>query len=140
MIFVCKFLPGDKPYTKEQVTKVLDYFVKTFVIENKNLHYAVEKKGTKEFIGYCGCSYIEEYKCNEIEYFLNPKFFGRGYASEMAFVMKDVAIELGLTSVVGLADRHNIPSQKILEKIGYVYQSDVVHWGLELKLYRLGLV
>ncbi len=134
---VCEYLPGDKPYTEEQVKRVLTYFINTFVIEKKNLHYAVELKDTNEFIGYCGCSYIKEYECNEIEYFLQPDFFGNGYASEMALMMKQVAFELGLTYLVGLADLSNVPSQKILEKIGYLFKEEVEHWGLKLKLYEL---
>ena len=78
---VCEYLPGDKVYSLEQVKKVLNYFIKTFIVEKKNLHYIVSLKGTNRIIGYCGCSYIPEYKCNEIEYFLKPSFFNNGYAS-----------------------------------------------------------
>lgn len=136
---VCEHLPVKPAYNKEQVAKVLNYFIKTFVIEKKNLHYIALLKGTDTVVGYGGCSYIDEYKCNEIEYFLKPQFFGNGYASEIAFAMKDVAFSLGLKHLVGLADTRNIPSQKILEKIGYEYQKDVKHWGLDLKLYELFL-
>jgi len=136
---VCLYLPGDKAYTKEQVSRVLQYFIKTFINEKKNLHYKVLLKEDNTFIGYCGCSYIEEYKSNEIEYFLNPKFYGNKFASEMAKKMKEVAIELGLNYLVGLADINNIPSQRILEKIGYQYKKVVEHWGATLKYYELTL-
>ena len=136
---VCRFLPVKPSYTKEQVERVLMYFIKTFLIEKKNLHYAVVLKDTNEFIGYCGCSYIKEYDCNEIEYFLKPKYYGHKYASEMAFQMKEVAVLLGLKDLVGLADINNIPSQKILEKIGYEYVEDVSHWGADLRLYKISL-
>jgi len=136
---VCEYLTGDQTYTEEQIKRLLDYFIKTFVIEKKNLHYAVTLKDTNEFIGYCGCSYIKEYECNEIEYFLKPVYFGKGYASEMAKMMKGVAINLGLKHLVGLADINNIPSQKILEKVGYKFDSVVEHWGLKLKYYTMDL-
>lgn len=136
---VCVHLPVEKSYTPEQVKRILDYFIKTFVIEKKNLHYIAVLKDTLEVIGYCGCSYIDEYKCNEIEYFLKPEFYGNKYASEMAQEMKNVAITLGLKYLVGLADVGNIPSQKILEKVGYKFKEVVNHWGLTLRLYELNL-
>ncbi len=136
---VCEYLPGDKVYTKEQVERVLNYFIKTFVPEKKNLHYASYLKNTEEFIGYCGCSYIKEYECDEIEYFLKPEYFGKGYASEMAFMMKRVAGELDLETIVGLADVDNEPSNKILLKIGYKFDKVVEHWGSTLNLYRMNL-
>lgn len=136
---VCRYLPVSGVYTKEQVQRVLNYFIKTFVIEEKNLHYIVTLKGTDTVIGYCGCSYIKEFECNEIEYFLKPQFFQKGYASEIAFKMKEVASSLGLKHLVGLADINNIPSQKVLEKIGYQYIDVRILWGSTLKYYQLAL-
>lgn len=136
---VCRYLPGDKVYNADQVKGHLNYFIKTFKIEEKNLHYVVELKDTEEMIGYCGCSYIKEFNTNEIEYFLKPKYYNNGYASEMAFKMKDVAIELGFPKLVGLADINNIPSQKILEKLGYQFVSIVDLWGSKLNYYELVL-
>ena len=135
---VCKYLPVEV-YNKEQVKRILKHFIDTFVIEKKDLHYIVISKDTLEVVGYCGCSYIKEYDSNEIEYFLKKKYFGLGYATEMAFMMKEVAVELRLKSVVGLADINNVPSQVILKKLGYVYSKEVDHWGLKLKLYNLNL-
>ena len=136
---VCEYLPGENPYTHEQVSRVLNYFIKTFIIDKKNLHFICSLKGTNTVVGYAGCSYIIEYDCNEIEYFLKPDYFGNGYASEMAFEMKKVAIELGLTHLVGLAHIDNIPSQKILEKIGYEFKNNVEHWNCPLKYYELNI-
>ncbi len=136
---VCKYLPIEKSYTTEQVRKVLDYFIKTFIVEKKNLHYIVSNKDTNEVIGYCGCSYIKEFNCNEIEYFLKPRFYGNKYATEIAFKMKEVATLLGFEYMVGLADIENIPSQKILEKVGYEFKEVVELWGSTLRLYELNL-
>ena len=57
----------------------------------------------------------------------------------MAFEMKKVAKLLGLKHLVGLADINNIPSQKVLEKIGYEFKEVVEHWGSTLKYYELKL-
>ncbi|AIO18548.1 hypothetical protein KQ51_00668 [Candidatus Izimaplasma bacterium HR1] len=136
---VCEYLPGEKVYSSGQVKSILNYFIKTFIVEKKNLHYIVKIKGSNTVIGYSGCSYIKEYDCNEIEYFLKPQFFGNKYATEIAFKMKEVAQTLGLNHLVGLADINNIPSQKVLEKIGYKFIKVVEHWGSTLRYYELNL-
>jgi ribosomal-protein-alanine N-acetyltransferase len=136
---VCEFLPVNGSYSKEQVKRVLNRFIQSFHPNSTDLHYIVIHTISKEVIGYCGCSFIQEYDCNEIEYFLKPQYFHRGFATEMALKMKEVAIHMGLKTLVGLADTRNRASQVILEKIGYVYQREVDHWGLRLKLFYLNL-
>ena len=136
---VCQYLPGSEVYTKEQVGKWLNYFIKSFNADKQHYIYAVTQKESDKVIGYCGCAYIDEYKCDEIKYFLNKDFFGQGLATEMAFRMKQLAKDVGLKHVVGLSDIHNIGSQKILEKIGYKYVENVSLWGSMLKYYELDL-
>jgi RimJ/RimL family protein N-acetyltransferase len=135
----CHYLPGVEQYTKEQVQKWLTYFISTFSIENRHVIYAITTKDNDKVIGYTGCNYVPEFKTNEIKYIFHPDFFGKGYATEAAQTMKDVAKELGFKWLVGLADVDNIPSQVILKKIGYTYKKTIDIWGGTMKYYELEL-
>ena len=136
---VCEYLPGDTPYSVEMVKRWLSFFINSFSVEKKNLIYAIRIKGKEKLIGYCGCNYVTEFETNEIKYILNKDYFGFGYATEAASTMKVLAQNVGLTFLVGLADIHNIPSQRVLEKIGYEYQKTVELWGATLRYYELHL-
>lgn len=122
---VCKYIPGPVKFSREHVSKWLDFFINEFSLENRNFIYAVTLKGSNQVIGYCGCSYIREFERNEIKYFLNERYFRRGYGLEMAYRMKHLAQDAGFKFLVGLADVNNEASCKILEKIGYKFKENI---------------
>ena len=136
---VCLYLPGVTQHTEEHVRKYLAYFIRTFDSETHQYIYAITCQDAEEVIGYCGCAYVKEFECNEIKYFFRPDQFGKGYATEAAKRMKQLAQDDGLTHLVGLADIRNIPSQRILEKIGYIYQKTIPLWGETMKYYTIKL-
>jgi ribosomal-protein-alanine N-acetyltransferase len=136
---VCKFIPGPASFNEEQVRKYLRFLMNEFDLNRKSLVYAVTLKGDDQVIGFCGCSYIKEFEKNEIKYFLNERFFGRGYGLEMAFKMKHVAMNLGFKHLVGLADVNNTASCRILEKIGYKFIENIELWGSNLSYYEIEL-
>jgi len=84
---------------------------------------AVETKDSKEFIGFVGLSRpsFESYftPCTEIGWRLQRSFWGKGLASEAA---KEVArhsfYNLKLKEIVSFTSSINIPSIKVMERIG----------------------
>ena len=135
----CTYLPGADVYTDEQVHKWLNYFLKSFSIEKKHVIYAIRLIDHPTMIGYCGCNFVPEFNTNEIKYIFHPDYFGKGYATEAAFTMKDVAKAFGFSTLVGLAEVENIASQRVLEKIGYQYIKTMDIWGGTMKYYELKL-
>ena len=93
----------------------------------------IERQSTK-LIGWCGLSYLEETGGVEIElgYGLAKCHSGKGLASEEASVtMKYGFEELGLARIVAVAWPDNIPSIRVLEKLGMQYEKTVqfaVEW------------
>ncbi len=63
--------------------------------------------------------------CIELGYAVLPSFWGRGYATEMAIALRDLARSLKLTGVVALTRTTNAPSRRVLEKAGFIYDRDV---------------
>lgn len=136
---VCKYLPVDGSYTIKQVKKVLKNFIKKKEDMKKDLVYAVIHKETDQLIGYAGVSYVSEFGLYEIKYGFNEGYWNKGYATESAMKMKDVACTLGHKKIIALADINNIASQNILEKIGYHKVSSIELWGLDLYYYEMNL-
>jgi RimJ/RimL family protein N-acetyltransferase len=54
-----------------------------------------------------------------------------------AAVVEHAFSALGLASLVGFTRPTNLPSRRVLEKLGFVYERDFAAWGKESVLYRL---
>ena len=61
-------------------------------------------------------------------YVLDERFWGRGYATEMARASLDVAFgDLALDEVYAVIEPSNDASRRVLEKNGFTYQRDFVY-------------
>jgi len=64
----------------------------------------------------------------ELGYTVKPKFWGMGYATEMARAVIAVAFnELGLESVVANAMPENVASRRVLERVGFSFVRDSLY-------------
>lgn len=135
---VCEYLPINGHLTDEQIKKVLDRHI-AMAPSNKQESslYAIKYEG--KVIGYCGVVFIKEKDKFEIMYGLNEDYWGQGFASEAAFIMKEVAKEKGLKEVIAFADPKNIPSNLILKKIGYQFIDEIDLWNMRLSYYEMSL-
>jgi RimJ/RimL family protein N-acetyltransferase len=92
---------------------------------------AVERKATKDVIGYCGL--VESGRGPEepdLAYELLRRFWGRGYATEAAWAVLDWARSCGYERVWATVWEWNTASQRVLEKVGFSEaerQKDVIH-------------
>ncbi len=92
-------------------------------------------------IGHCGVLYWEingviEY---EIAYLLGKEYWGFGYATEAAGATRDWGFsERNYARMVSLIYPENIASQKVAERIGMVYEKDVIVMdGVTVRMYAL---
>ncbi len=101
--------------TKESYLETLEYFV------DNQLLYSIMIKGETKVIGhiYLGLTGAE---CNNeynLGYIMNPQYQGKGYCTEAAKAVMDHAFsELHANRVIGACNPENIPSWKVMEKIG----------------------
>ena len=113
---------GDDPFGS--IEKARDFIVNYDHYDKHGFgRWAVIRKKDDRFIGWCGLKFNEE---DEID--LGFRFFkrdwGKGYASEAAQATIDFGIEhLKMTRFVGRSAQENIASIKVLEKLGFVFQS-----------------
>ena len=79
--------------------------------------YAMELLGSKKVIGniYCG---KRDYDAREVGYIVNKHFQRQGYATEALSAVIARAFSEGVHRVFSECDPRNIPSWKLLEKVG----------------------
>lgn len=85
--------------------------------------WAVEEKSSGAFIGFVGLN-VPGYELPfspviEIGWRLDNAFWGKGYAPEAAHKALEIGFELfGMKEIVAFTALNNIPSQRVMEKIG----------------------
>jgi len=100
--------------------------------------WVAELQKTKTFIGFIGMAYVaEEIPCDgsvEIGWSLDKDHWGKGYAAEGARAALVFAFsKLQLEEVVSMTSTINLPSQRVMQKIGMKYDSrdDFLHSGVD---------
>jgi RimJ/RimL family protein N-acetyltransferase len=74
----------------------------------------------------------------ELAYALMAEFWGNGLATEMARTCLKVGFEnLGLGEVVCFTLTTNAASRRVMEKVSFTYERDIVYAGLPHVLYRM---
>ena len=71
----------------------------------------------------------------EVAYTIYACFWGRGYATEMGRLSLDVAPKHGLANLVAFTLPENRRSRRVMEKIGFKYDREILHLGLTMALY-----
>ena len=102
----------------------------------------VTLKATGESMGICGLIKRETLGDVDIGYAFLPKFWSKGYAAESALAVKQFARDVvGLKRMVAITDPQNLPSIRVLEKIGMTFEKMVrlAEDDIELKLFAINL-
>jgi len=100
------------------------------LIAHQKLHgfgfWAVVEKESSQLIGSCGMGYQRDGGLPiEFGYTLARSHWGRGYATEAGRACLRYAFEnLRLTKLSASVDSRNVASQRVLEKIGFIYQRE----------------
>jgi len=92
------------------------------------------------FVGRAGLKHSHVGGSDEVEllYSVMSEYWGKGLATEMAEAILTVAFEqLGLDDLVCFTLTTNRASQRVMEKVGFRYERDIIHVGLPHVFYRL---
>lgn len=86
--------------------------------------FLVELKSDGAAAGVCGLLYREQWDMSDIGFAFLPQYWGRGLALEAASaVLRYASEELGVEKVVGLTTKDNLPSIRVLEKLGMTHET-----------------
>lgn len=97
-------------------------------------------KITGKFVGRAGLQHylIDEKDEIELLYALMPEFWNKGLATEMGHGIIQLAFqEYKLSSLVCFTLPENKASLRVIEKLGFVYEKDIMHVHLQHRLHRL---
>ncbi len=83
---------------------------------------AVELKSSGEPIGICGLLQRDTLDAPDLGYALLEQYWLRGYALEAAeTILRDAGTRLGLRRVLAITSLENLASERVLEKLGFVF-------------------
>jgi RimJ/RimL family protein N-acetyltransferase len=86
--------------------------------------------------GFVGFVYQHEPLVLELGYGIDPAQWGRGLATEIAGAMVKYGFDAGLTEITASLDPANTASTRVLTKLGFVQERQVIMHGVELSFYR----
>ncbi len=99
---------------------------------------AVLLKDTDTFIGFAGLKYLDDLDQVDLGYRFMSQYWGKGYATEAARVCVRYAFEvLKLNQIVAYALPQNTASIRVLEKLNFSYEKEVLEDGLIARYYVL---
>lgn len=102
--------------------------------------WLLRDRATGEFVGRGGLEYTDApgRLSVELAWAIVPERWRQGLATELARAAVRTGFdELDVTELVALTLPHNAASRRVMEKVGFTYDRDIVHAGLTHVLYRL---
>ncbi len=124
--------------TKAEVTQLLETLIKVDYKIYGFGRFALELKATGAFIGFCGLKFLKETNEVDLGYRLKMKYWGMGLATEAARASVKFGFDtLQLAKIVAFILPENKPSQRVLEKLDFVWEEELMEEG-EL-IHKFGL-
>jgi [ribosomal protein S5]-alanine N-acetyltransferase len=105
--------------------------------------WTVLERSSDRIVGRVGLEYTTKFGHPEVEveWFIDPGAWGRGYATEMAQeAVRAAFTTLGLDELISYTTPDNSASLAVMEKLGMTYERDVENAGMPHVLYRLARV
>lgn len=100
--------------------------------------FAVEWKETGEFIGFTGLKYLPEMKEVDLGYRFKREFWGMGIATEAGLASLDFGFNhLGLNRIIGMLLPDNLASVRVLHKLGFHFERDMMEDGMLIHVYAI---
>jgi RimJ/RimL family protein N-acetyltransferase len=134
---VMRFITGT-PATREQSEAALTKHLKRWE-EHGFGHWAVRfKKNPTLLLGWCGLDFLDTTSEIEVGYGLARNYWGLGIATEAAEASLKFGLEqLQLDRIVGVAYPQNIPSRRVMEKLGMTRVKNGFYYGAEMAYYQI---
>ncbi|KGD76751.1 guanosine monophosphate synthetase [Tatumella morbirosei] len=104
--------------------------------------WAIKEKASGVVVGAACLQYLANVEGAplEIGWRLIPEHNGKGYATEAAEAIIDYAAEhIGADYLVAVADPENIPSQRVMQRLGMTYKAIEQHYDEPCVVYELSI-
>ncbi len=127
-LFVLHSDPEVQQYTGEDVVRSIDEIDRAIAGRLKNYkedgfgRLAVVRKGTDEFLGWAGLTYLHEFEVVDLGYRFKKEFWGKGFATEASNAILTYGFkELKLAEIVAISLPENTASIRVMQKLGMTY-------------------
>jgi RimJ/RimL family protein N-acetyltransferase len=134
---VMRYVNNGEPWSDAKVREFISRQMKHAAC-NGFCFWKIQRKPDGRLIGLCGLQALP-LGCRwevEIGWWLAPRYWGRGLASEGASaVMREALKTLSVDRIVAIAVAENHASRRIMQKIGMRYERNVRHKGFDVVLY-----
>jgi ribosomal-protein-alanine N-acetyltransferase len=120
---------------------IIEKFLSSYKANGFCLYIVCQKK-SNAVVGLCGLIKREELEDVDIGFAILTDFQGKGYVTEAAIAVKNHAFNsLGIKRLVGITDKLNVGSIRVLEKLGMTFEKHLIlkHEEKEIKLYGLNI-
>jgi len=134
---VTRYLPGPDITPRERAERLYRAFTGHWERNGYGI-WAMTDRETGDFIGQCGLNRIPDLGETEVDYALGRHAWGRGLATEAASAVVRYAFETaGLPRLIGFVIPENVASRRVLERIGFRFETEMHYWGVDLVRYGL---
>jgi ribosomal-protein-alanine N-acetyltransferase len=124
--------------SREELIEVFRYYIEE-VKDDIIGRWGIFNKADNDFAGLCLLRPFDDGSNSvELGYVLSHKYWGKGVASEMAAALLAQAYKVKpQAQFVAVTTMDNIPSQKVLEKVGMKRVENYLRMGEELAFFRM---
>jgi RimJ/RimL family protein N-acetyltransferase len=126
-------------FTSTAIRAKIDSFINSYKEFGFGKQAVIFKKSDR-LIGYCGIGVeqIDKVDEREIGYRLEPKFWNEGLATEAASTIIQYGFEqLKFPYILGIVERENIGSVRVLQKLGMKYKGETLFHGVLMDVYQV---
>jgi len=132
---VLKYFPGPQTVTEVQIERMISRILAHWQEHGYGL-WAVEQRTTGALLGRCGLQLITETDEVEIDFILDPGYWGQGFATEAGLASLNFGFaQLNLAEVVGIVHPENLASQRVLQKLGMQFAQATQYFGMAVHRY-----
>nr|WP_226793392.1 GNAT family N-acetyltransferase [Bacillus sp. B1-b2] len=106
--------------------------------DNGCYYWVVRKKLTNNFMGLVSLDPHHDEVYPELSYQFLPKWWGKGYATEVVQFLTFFALnELKLSNLIAETQTANKSSCRLLERIGMKFERSITRFGAEQAIYSI---
>ncbi len=133
---VIRYRLHSAPASRKQTLQLLQQML-THWEQYRFGRWAWIEKATRSLIGHGGLERLDESSV-EVNYLVAKSFWGRGLATEAAQSILNYGFEeLNLERLVAIAHPANVPSRRVMEKLGMKCEKPVEDYGVDWVLYAM---
>lgn len=104
------------------------------------LYICVRLRESRDFIGIISITKYYDSNCDELSYQFLPQYWGQGFATETLIALINLLNKEALISALyAETQSKNIKSCILLEKLGFIFESNIYRFGEEQRIYKLNI-